>query len=370
MLNPWRLVLRPEEQEEAIKDTHGGKFASHFGTYKTLRKLQSQYYWPGMARQVTTYVKNCETCKAHKIKTTPPHGLMITPKTVSLPMHTLSMDIVGPLPRSTNGCIYILSVVDIFSKYCWLFPLRKATSESIIKHLENNIFLQFGTPAVIILDNASYFRSKTFKTFTEKYKIPRLFFGCNYAPQSNVVERYNQTIETSLSILVGEDQRKWVNFLGKIQNAINTHINLTTGFSPAYLMYGRELIVDGRYHNIKSFIPENQQEIDIDSRQEFAEGLKTLADTYDVVQEKLLESFKKNAGRYNLRRKTLKLNPGDTVWARNHTLSRKMEYFCSKLAPRYIKCRVVACKSPTAIELEDETGKNKGIYHIKHLFKG
>ena len=369
LLNPWRLVLKDGERESAMTDAHSGEFATHFGTYKTLKKLQSIYYWPGMQKQVKKHIKSCDMCKAHKIKTAPPHGLMVTPKSVSTPMHTLSLDLIGPLPRSLGGFTYILSVIDIFTKFCWLFPLRQATSANITKHLENSIFLLYGTPAVIILDNASYFRSNTFKTLIEKYKIPRLFYGCVYAPQANTVERYNQTIETSLAILVGNDQRKWDKFLSKIQNALNSHINLATGFTPAYLMYGREPFVDGRYHKIMSFIPEKQEKLKIDSTQEFAKGLESLANTYDVVQEKLLEAFRNNAARYNLRRKHIEFNVGDIVWAKNHTLSRKIDFFSSKLAPRYVKCKVIAKKSPVAYELADESGRGKGVYHIKDLAK-
>lgn len=367
--NPWKLCMKKTDREDVMRELHSGEFAIHFGSYKTLRKLQQYYYWPGMQRDVKNHVKTCDICKAHKIKTGPPNGLMVTPKAVKAPAHTISLDLIGPLPRSTGGFTYILSVVDVFTKFCWLFPLRKATSANIVKHLEEGIFLQYGTPAVVILDNASYFRSKSFTALMDKYGIPRTFYGCVYAPQANTIERYNQTIETSLAILVGENQRSWDKFLPKIQNALNSHINFTTGFTPAYLMFGREPYVDGRYHMISGFIPENEKEIQVDGPQEFAKGLESLANTYEVVERKMMESFQNNANRYNLRRKNVQFNVGDIVWAKNHTQSKKIDFFSSKLAPRYTKCKVIAKKSALAYELEDMNGRRKGVYHVKDLVK-
>lgn len=64
---------------------------------------------------------------------------MLNQKKVSGPIQVLSMDLVGPLPRSYSGHCHLLTVVDTFSKFIWLHPLKQANSRSIVKFLENNI---------------------------------------------------------------------------------------------------------------------------------------------------------------------------------------------------------------------------------------
>lgn len=262
-----------------------------------------------------------------------------------------------------------MSAVDIFTKYCWLFPLRKTTSISIIKSLENGIFLPYGTPATIILDNAQYFKSKVFKEFVEKYKIPKLFYNCVYSPQSNSVERYNQSIETSLAIMVGDNQRTWDKHLPLVQHALNNTTNMTTSFTPSYLFFGRELIVDGRFHKPFGYIPKDGEPVQISDAWEHARGLEKLSETYDIVQQKILESFQTNAQRYNLRRKRIEYDVGDVVWVRQNVLSKKAEFFSNKLAPRFMKLRVAEKKSAVAYELEDLKGKKKGLFHVKDMVK-
>lgn len=219
------------------------------------------------------------------------------------------------------------------------------------------------------MDNAQYFKSKIFKDFVEKYKVPKLFYNCVYSPQSNSVERYNQSIETSLAIMVGNNQRLWDKHLPLIQHALNNTTNMTTTFTPSYLFFGREVVIDGRFHKPLGYIPKDGEPIQIDAPTEHARGLEQLAETYDVVQQKILESFQRNAHRYNLRRKTVEYNVGDVVWVRHNVLSKKAEFFSNKLAPRFVKLRVAEKKSAVAYEMEDLTGKRKGLYHVKDMVK-
>ncbi|XP_052742690.1 uncharacterized protein K02A2.6-like [Bicyclus anynana] len=316
-----------------------------------------------MHKDVVNFVSSCDSCLSHKIPTHNTLGKMGRPKECFRPFQMLSIDLAGPLPNTRKQNCYIFVVTCCFSKYCLIFPLRRATSDLITKHLENDVFLVHGVPQTIVMDNGSQFISKELDKLLKTYNIPNIHFTPKYTPQINTVERYNKTIVTALSSFVEDDHRSWDVNIPKIQFAINNSINETTGFTPSFLVHGRELVTSGSHY------------IDNDTSNEFvflprdlyAENLGHLAVIFDKVQTALWRSHVKNTERYNLRRKHIEFNVGDNVWKKCYFLSDKEAYFSKKLAPKYQKCKVLEKRSPLVYVLEDLSGRNIGAWHIKDL---
>ena len=65
------------------------------------------------------------------------------------PLQTFHIDHIGPMDLTSKQYKYILSIIDSFSKYVWLYPTKTLTAAEVLKKLEN---LQsfFGNPARII----------------------------------------------------------------------------------------------------------------------------------------------------------------------------------------------------------------------------
>ena len=62
-----------------------------------------------------------------------------------------------------------------------------------------------------------------------------------YHPQSDgLVERFNRTIQTILSMYVSEDQSDWDEHLPYAMMAYRASEQETTGVSPNRMMFGRE----------------------------------------------------------------------------------------------------------------------------------
>ena len=62
-----------------------------------------------------------------------------------------------------------------------------------------------------------------------------------YNPQSNgFVETHNRVLKDQLVAYVNQFQTNWDEFLGIIAGAYRMTINEATGYSPFYLLYGRE----------------------------------------------------------------------------------------------------------------------------------
>ncbi|KAH8307786.1 hypothetical protein KR044_001630, partial [Drosophila immigrans] len=77
--------------------------------------INLRYHWPGLYRDVASYVKKCEKCQRFKVCQMKPSGRMLT-RQVEEPFDTLCADFVGPLPRSKHGNTMLLVFFDAFSK--------------------------------------------------------------------------------------------------------------------------------------------------------------------------------------------------------------------------------------------------------------
>lgn len=137
----------------------------------------------------------------------PPPELMGFAKKVSFPWQAISIDLMGPLPRSTSGHSYILVVADWFTKYVSVLPLRQATVCKIVSMIENEIFLLFGVPQMVLVDNGTQFKSKQFQDLMTKYSVPKLWYNAKYHPQVNFVERTNRVVKTAIRSFVNQNHR-------------------------------------------------------------------------------------------------------------------------------------------------------------------
>lgn len=360
----WKEAVASPNRSAIIEENHGTPTSAHLGIQKTFKKLSLAYYWPGQYKDVADFVRRCETCLAHKIPAQRTPGLMGSPKQCCRPFQTLSIDLVGPFPVSRNRFTHLLVAMCCFTKYIMLFPLRRATAANVVRHLENDVFMKHGIPQTVISDNGTQFTGHEIQALFHKYNIPQVHLGPRYCPQVNPVERQNRTIGTAISSLIKEDHREWDVNLSHIQFAINTSVSEATGFSPFLLVHGREAVVSGSLYDST---PTDLTDITFPKREDYACHLGELSRIFRKVREELVKAHGKNLQYYNLRRRHVELSVGQTVWKRCYPQSDKGRFFSAKLAPKYVKCKVVAKKSPLVYQLEDVNGRDAGIWHIKDL---
>lgn len=316
-----------------------------------------------MYRDVVQFVKQCATCSAYKHKTTLTPGQMGKPKQCYKPWQVINMDLVGPLPKSRSGYVHLLGVTCCFSKYTLLFPLRRATSANVAKNIENYVFLAHGIPETVVTNNGVQFTGSEYRKLLKSYNVPRLHYGPRYAPQVNMVERYNKTVVTMLSSYVKDDHRAWDSNIFRIQFALNSAVNETTGFSPFFLVHEREPIINGSFYNDTS---DADYEIAV-PREKYVGQFGILQEIFTKVRDNLGKAHATNARYYNLRRRDVKLREGQEVWRKTYIQSDAEKYRASKLAPKYQKCIVKKVLSPLVYELVGYDGKPLGQWHIKDI---
>ncbi|CAI5673972.1 unnamed protein product [Oreochromis niloticus] len=157
---------------------------------------------------------------------------------VTEPFELIGMDLVGKLTLTDGGNQYICVMVDYFTKWAEAYPLKNKTANEVTSCILD-FFYKFGAPKRLLTDQGSEFCNKVNYGLCKTLGIQRSL--CSpYHPQTNgLVERLNGTIQRSLK-LVSDEPKNWDKFLQSAMFGLRTKKQLTTKYSPYFLMFGRE----------------------------------------------------------------------------------------------------------------------------------
>lgn len=210
--NDWKILVPADRVEAVLKETHSGILAGHGRYWKTIKRTKQNFCWKGMKNDIKQYLQHCDNCKAVKPSNKIELAKMGRYRESKEPWQKIAVDYIGPLPRSQTGCKWILSIIDYFSNFVVLTPLRESTADATATAIEKDIFLKFGVPQYIICDNGVKFRSRTFAALLTKYCV-KMNNTPNYHPQANLCEAANKTIGTIMKCYIEKDKhQKWDTF--------------------------------------------------------------------------------------------------------------------------------------------------------------
>lgn len=361
--NNWKIVVPKDKRKFILQLHHDDVRSGHVGIYKTYWKIYNRYTWPKMRADVAKYISKCQVCAQHKPEQKPPAGLMGSRPEINRPWEMISLDFMGPYPRSSNGYSYLLNVCDYFSKYVVLCPLRTATSKALCRFVEEQIFCVYGAPRFIICDNGKPMRSKEFQALCEKYGT-KLSYTANCNARADPVERYNKTVKTMISCYLKDNHKKWDQNIAAIGCAIRTSKNETTGFTPYFVNFGREYIGDGNQYNYLLGASEEKSS----DKSEIQKRQLGFQKMFDKVKKRILHGQERNRKVYNLRRRPVQFTVGEQVWKKNKILSDASKHISAKLSPKFIGLFTIKRKIGNwTYELLDEKGKSIGIWHVQDL---
>ena len=96
------------------------------------------------------------------------------------------------ISKQNKGFKYLLTVVDVFSKYAWVEPIKNKTGKAVAEAFEK-ILKQGRKPIQLQTDDGKEFYNKTFQQLLNHYKIHH--FSTSGDTKASVVERLNWTLE-------------------------------------------------------------------------------------------------------------------------------------------------------------------------------
>ena len=95
-----------------------------------------------------------------------------------------------------KGIEYLLAVIDVFSKYGWIVPLKDKKTESVSSAFDLIFKKSKRKPDKLWTDKGSEFISKHFKEFLKKNHIT--LYHTENEEKSSVVERWNKTMKNRM----------------------------------------------------------------------------------------------------------------------------------------------------------------------------
>lgn len=307
-------------------------------------------------------MKDCEVCNATKPSTkgqTAPMGKYRDPKK---PFKMISMDYMGPVTTSSRGHKHIVVVIDNFSKFVIMKPLRLANAATTIDFLKSEVFYKYGVPAVLISDNGPQLRSTTFAQFLSQYNV-RHWRTPAYHAQANATEAANKTIMAAVRAYTRDDrsQRGWDLHLPALACALNSAVHTATKYSPYKILYGYDMITDGQLH-VPVALSQSPPSPTVDT---------VLATIRSQLSENLRTAYENAKRKYDTRANTsIEYVAGQTVWKRNTRLSNAGEMYSSKLDDKSIQCTILRKTGTNTYALADTHGKEIGIFSTKMFHAG
>ncbi|UYV83674.1 hypothetical protein LAZ67_23002033, partial [Cordylochernes scorpioides] len=357
----WLLVVPENKKREIMKEYHNHMSNGHLGVARTMYRIKSKYFWPSMLKDVSEFVKTCHLCQSRKGSNQLPSGLLQPIPPANFPFERIGIDFVGPLPSTKNRKKWIIVLSDYYTRYAETRAVSEATVKEVSKFLVEDIFLRHGAPQYLISDRGSQFTSNLMKEVMKTCKIKHCF-TTSYHPQTNgLTERLNRTLINMLSMYVNTDQKNWDEILPFITHAYNTTIQETTGYSPFFLMFGREPT---------SLLDDRNISVDID-KDDYDEYIKHHLDKINRTRKlvinntiKTQERMKKNYDKKHMERS---YEPGElvAVWTPIRKIGK-----CEKLLRKYFGPYRILKKLSNVnylIEPKDNPGQDPLIVHVSRI---
>lgn len=136
--------------------------------------------------------------------------------------------------------LWVLHVVDHYTKFSWLFALKRKQTEEVAGAL-TNLFWMFGFPSVLHSDNGKEFKSKTMSELCGKHNIKQVHGAPRTPSTQGLVERNNRTVkENILNILKETDESlgKWCTVLGEAAYKKNITVHRAINKVPYEVVFG------------------------------------------------------------------------------------------------------------------------------------
>lgn len=333
------LVVPNAAKLRVLYEYHDCTTAGHPSADETIRAIESRFYWNALRKDAREYVRACPICTCYKRG--PRQGRApLRPHQPTKPFEVLSVDLIGPLPKSRSGKRNIIVCTDLCTRWVEAIAVGATPTKAIVRFLES-LFCRFGYPKSVLTDNGPQFRSAVWRDAVRRWDATHWTTPV-YHPRANPVERRNQEIKKGLRIhLADSDTTRWDERLNDVLFNIRSRRNAATGYSPARALFGKELSRPGDWRE--------NHEIENETREERIINIQANEQRY-------------REGRYaNDDPMPITYHPNELVLIKSHPLSDKP--FAARWLGPY---PVVRTAGPTAYWIQ-RGGGSPVKYHLDQL---
>ena len=241
-------VIKESEIEDVLKTIMADPMNHALGKHTLYDKVIRQFYL-GISRQkVHEFLKRDNSLRIHNNMSEKPIISSFRPE---YPMQHWQMDITHldrpVIVKQNKNYKYILVIIDIFSKYVYMYPLKEKSAENIAKWLLK-LFLTGDIPMILHSDNAQEFTGQILSNVCMQFNVIQRN-GSVYSPQTQgFVENKNKHIKNLLNYyFIKYDTYKYYDILDRVCFTINNTIHSVTGYTPLQIHRGRDPFVTNQY---------------------------------------------------------------------------------------------------------------------------
>ena len=271
----YQLVLPGSLKSEFLTLIHCD-LAGHLKVDRCVPAVQQRAWWVSWRQDLKLFITCCAKCAAYTRSQAPKQGLL-HPMVHGDVNDRWHLDLTGRW-TPCNGYVYILTAVEAFSRYCVCVPLRNKESLTVAKAIMDHIVMRFGIPLEFSSDQGLEFNAEL------SHSLMR-FLGINkvrttaYRPQANsLAEKIHLTLNSMMAKVVSEHQKDWCMYLPYVAFSYNATVHSATGFTPNFIMFGRELhwrvdLLLGASHETQEEHPLPEYVAEVQDRIEYAHSL-------------------------------------------------------------------------------------------------
>ena len=280
--------------------------------------------WKNLYMDIVNYVRACERCALRKRA---PH---FKSKAKSwdrpdYPWQVVQTDFIGPLRKSKDGYLYILTFIDLLTGWPEAFPTKNSTAATAATVFLQQIVCRYGKIQQLNSDRGPSYVAKLFNEITGRLMCKQSFTSSRM-PQGNArVERLHKSLEDLIGCYITENHENWPDLLPIALWNVRSTISTRTGFSPYALMFGRD--------NAAMGFPEERPIFDAGDDKEWFLRTTHCIEMFDqVAKENTLKYEKTLRERLNKTARPVQFEEGDYVFYYDPTCA---ENNTSKFSARY-----------------------------------
>jgi hypothetical protein len=156
---------------------------AHPGIRATKHMVTAHFVWKGVGRDVAAMCRECQQCQRGKVHKQPAAPLQAIPMPARKFSH-VHVDLVGSLPASSDGHVYLLTIIDRSTRWFEAVSLHNMEASTCVDSFIANWVARFGVPGTVTTDRGAQFTSALWSSACTSLGIKHEL-TTSYHPQSN-----------------------------------------------------------------------------------------------------------------------------------------------------------------------------------------
>ncbi|BHF72618.1 hypothetical protein SprV_0401568600 [Sparganum proliferum] len=205
-----RPFVPPSLRRKVFSSLHN---LSHPGSRATDKLVSDRFVWAGMHKDLKAWTRTCLGCQR------------------------------SPLPLS-NGCSYLLTCVDRFTRWPEAIPLPDVAAPTVVKAFLSRWVAIFGAPSTITTDRGAQFESNLFQSLLSFLGSTRIRTTAYHPAANGMVERFHRQLKASLR--AADDPENWTDHLPLVLLGNRSSLKSDLDCSAAELVFGAIVRLPGQ----------------------------------------------------------------------------------------------------------------------------